>query len=106
MKVYAPVLELGPAGAPYGPQVNLPGLVTTDQLTVHGISDPLDPTAFAELGVTPFQETLGAERTPPERIAEGHASVDAAIVMLQAHGANQFVQALRQAGMLGMLAVE
>lgn len=98
MKVFAPVLQLGPSGAPCGPQITHPRLFSSSRLIIHGISDALNPAAFASLRVSAFQESLPAPPVDPKRKEEANRALATALAVLRAHGSGRFVQAMEQAG--------
>ncbi|GJP29021.1 hypothetical protein CLOM_g26 [Closterium sp. NIES-68] len=84
VKVYAPILEFGPAGSPYGPQVSRANAYVGDSIAVHGITDVMDPGLYSRQLIRPLAQVKAVSADPALAKARAHSGQVACASMLAA----------------------
>eukprot|EP00475_Leptophrys_vorax_P034760 TRINITY_DN5653_c0_g1_i1.p1 TRINITY_DN5653_c0_g1~~TRINITY_DN5653_c0_g1_i1.p1 ORF type:complete len:373 (-),score=8.03 TRINITY_DN5653_c0_g1_i1:82-1200(-) len=109
VKIFAPILEFGPAGSPYGPQVTRANAFMSPQVIVHGLSALMDPGLYARAvaarvgagaPLVLLQQAGGIGGGGLTRAHDGRQACAAAQAALRKRGATRFLQALQQAELL------
>ncbi|CAI5989776.1 unnamed protein product [Closterium sp. NIES-64] len=101
VKVYAPILEFGPAGSPYGPQVSRANAYVGDSIAVHGITDVMDPGLYSRQFIRPLVQMKAVSGDPAlaqARAHRGRVACESVLAALQKKGLSRFTEALQKAG--------
>ncbi|CAI7742161.1 unnamed protein product, partial [Closterium sp. NIES-54] len=100
VKVYAPILEFGPAGSPYGPQVSRANAYVGDSIAVHGITDVMDPGLYSRQFIRPLVQMKAVSDDPAlaqARAHRGRVACESLLAALQKKGLSRFTEALQKA---------
>ncbi|CAI5463518.1 unnamed protein product [Closterium sp. Yama58-4] len=100
VKVYAPILEFGPAGSPYGPQVSRANAYVGDSIAVHGITDVMDPGLYSRQFIRPLVQMKAVSDDPAlaqARAHRGRVACESVLTALQKKGLSRFTEALQKA---------